>query len=148
MANSVLERVHAIQLEAVETRELFIRLNGPVLDSDQLELIYKKEVQLRSAFSPFDENEKQINVGLQLSLGMEEDTSLPVSMRVEIIGAFKVNTEEFPVDQIDSWAKKNAPLILYPFVREQSFGLTTRCGLPQIILPLLQVPTLNKKREK
>lgn len=143
MPQSIFKTLHAIQLLSVETRELFVRLNGPI-DNERASL-YAKEIILNSAHSDFDKDEKTIHVGIRLSLGMEKEKTLPVSMRIEILGTFIVNTDEFPVEQINNWADKNAPIILYPFIREHVFALTTRCGLPQIVLPLLQVPTLQKK---
>lgn len=133
--------LHAIQLVSVETRELFIRLNGPV--EDDIETIYKEHIQIGSAHSVFNSEDSIIHVGLRLSLGMDKDTALPLSMRVEITGTFSVNTDEFSVDNLDDWANKNAPYILYPFIREHSFALATRCGLPPMILPLVQVPTIT-----
>ncbi len=143
MSESIFKTLHAIQLEAIETRELFIRLNGEI--SEDFEDAFKEAIKLGSAHSDFDEENKIIHIGLRLTIGMEKDTDSPLSMRIEIVGTFSVNTDEFPENMIEDWAKKNAPLILYPFAREHCFALTTRCGLPQAILPLLQVPTITSQ---
>lgn len=141
MSEKVFETLRAIQLVSVETRELYIRLNGPI--EKDLASLDMKEIKLGSAHTIFDQETKTIHVGLRLSLGMEEKPVTPVSMRIEVLGTFTVDTEKFPAEQINDWADKNAPIILYPFVREHGFGLTSRCGMPPIILPLLQVPTLQ-----
>jgi preprotein translocase subunit SecB len=133
--------LHAIQLVSVETRELFIRLNGQI--SEDLDSFYKEHLEIRSAHSEFNSEENIIHVGLRLSLGMDKDVALPISMRVEITGTFTVNIDDFSVKHIDDWATKNAPYILYPFVREHSFALAIRCGLPPMILPMVQVPTIT-----
>lgn len=141
MSDNFFKALHAIQLEAIQTRELFIRLNGQI--NSDIASIYKDQIQIESGHSTFNKEEKSISVGLRLSLGMDEDTDLPISIRIEVMGLFNVNTDEFPEEHIESWAVKNAPMILYPFVREHGFSLTTRCGLPPALLPLLQVPTIT-----
>lgn len=134
--------LHSIQLVSVDTRELYIRVNGEI--GEDVESLYKKEIKIGSAHSAFDKDKKIINVGLRLTLGMDKEEQLPISMRIEIMGTFSINTDEFPEDQIEDWAVKNAPFILYPFVREHGFALPIRCGLPPLILPLVQVPTIEK----
>ena len=66
--------------------------------------------------------------------------------RVEILGLFNVDDERFPIKSVHSWAKQNAPLILYPYLREQVFSLTSRAGFEGTLLPLFQVPTFSAKR--
>jgi preprotein translocase subunit SecB len=39
---------------------------------------------------------------------------------------------------------KNAPAILFPFLREQAYALSIRCGFPPFILPLIQLPSIQK----
>ena len=64
-------------------------------------------------------------------------------MRVVIGGVFKVDETKFAKADIDDWANRNAPFILYPYLREQAYTLTVRCGFPGIIIPLLEVPTFK-----
>jgi preprotein translocase subunit SecB len=143
MSESSFKALHAIQLASIETRELFIRINERT-DKDLIP-IYKEAIEMASAHSDFNKEENTVNVGLRLSLGMEDETELPVSIRIEVIGTFTVDTDEFDEGKIEEWADKNAPFILYPFIRENGVALTTRCGLPAMILPLVQVPTLTTK---
>lgn len=142
MSQNQFKKLHGIQLVSVETRELFIRLNGPV--EIDVESMYRDHVQIDSGHSPFNQETSNICVGLRAALGVEEDSTLPVSMKIEVVGLFNVNLDEFPEGQIESWANRNAPIILYPFIREHGVALTVRCGLPPLILPLIQVPTLEK----
>jgi preprotein translocase subunit SecB len=141
MAENLFKALHAIQLQAVSTRELFICINGPV--DDAVITACGDQVQLDSAHGDFNKEDRTINVGLRLMLGMDENNDFPISMRIEIVGSFTVDTDQFDEGNIESWATRNAPMILYPFVREHWCALTIRCGLPQMILPLIQVPTLT-----
>ena len=138
--NPLFTTLHAIQLSSIETKELFLRINEPSNDIS----IDKGDVKIASGHTPFNREDKTINVGIRLSLGMtENDTEVPVSMRVEVMGTFTVDTDNFDEDKIEQWAGQNAPLILFPFIRENAVALTSRCGLPPLILPLLQLPTLK-----
>lgn len=141
MSENIFKAIHAIQLESVSTRELFICINGPV-DDEALSLCLEN-IQLQSAHGNFNSDNKSIDVGLRLAIGMDENNELPISIRIEIVGSFVIDTDQFDEDKIESWADRNAPMILYPFVREHGYGLTTRCGLPPLLLPLVQVPTLT-----
>ena len=78
-----------------------------------------------------------------MEVGMEENTETPFSMKIELRGEFRINEREFPIDKIDDWARKNAPLILLPYLREQAFSLTARCGFKPLVLPLFVVPTFS-----
>ena len=64
-------------------------------------------------------------------------------MRVIIGGVFKVDETKFAKTHIEDWANRNAPIILYPYLREQAYALTIRCGYPGLIIPLLTVPTIK-----
>ncbi len=141
MAENLFKALHAMQLEAVSTKELFICINGPV-DNAILSACVDN-IQLDSAHGDFNKEDGTINVGLRLMLGMDENGDFPISIKIEIVGSFTVDTERFDEGNIESWADRNAPMVLYPFIREHWCGLTTRCGLPPIMLPLIQVPTLT-----
>jgi preprotein translocase subunit SecB len=145
MKGKTYKALHAIQLVQVRTSEMYIRLNGPIED-EAVSGIFE-QLEIASAHSKFDEEHRQIHVGMRCSVGMGEENDLPISIRVEVAGTFKVDVEKFPVDQLDHWADNNATAILYPFVREHVFSLTTRCGLPQAHLPLIQVPTIQSKEK-
>jgi len=52
------------------------------------------------------------------------------------LGIFEVDEDKFPFKFIQNWAEKNAPLILYPYLREQVFSLSSRAGFGGTLLPL------------
>jgi preprotein translocase subunit SecB len=144
-------KLHAIQLIELNVQELYIKANEP---PDPASEIDKKGFQFATGYSAYDKQSQCIQVAVKLEIGMEEDTKSPISMRIELGGVFKVDESEFPQEQVNDWARRNAPLILYPYVREHAFALTARCGFRPIILPLLEVPTLvlqeakNSKQEE
>lgn len=144
MDEPMFQKLHAIQLEAVKVIELFIRSNR----SPDLTVGAKiEEFSLSSEHSAYDPKSKTIRVWSTVEIGMGEKPETPFSMKIRIIGFFRVDDEKFNIEHIDHWAKKNAPIILYPFIREHAFALSARCGFEPIMLPLLQLPTLIPKRK-
>ncbi|KIH76259.1 preprotein translocase subunit SecB [Geoalkalibacter ferrihydriticus] len=138
-----LTKYHPIQVQGVLVKELFISANGPPSEDKGVE---GGRFSLMVGHSEYDEEDKEISVSLKLEVGFEEDekeNSAPFSMRIEIVGNFKVDESEFPVEHIDHWAQRNAPLILFPYLREHAYSLTARCGFKPMLLPLLEVPTFK-----
>jgi len=84
---------------------------------------------------------------VKVTASLEHTENYPIEVLVETVGIFCVS-EQFPLDKLDSWSKKNAPLIMMPYIREAIHSLATRMELPQIILPLFQVPTLIVEKLK
>jgi preprotein translocase subunit SecB len=133
-------KLHGIQLVSVNVVELFIRANmNP--DKNTAE---EPDLSLKSGHGEYDEGNKTIQVGLQLEYEMNEDPKTPYSMRIELFGDFEVDEERFEKEHIGHWARRNAPMILFPFLREHAYALAIRCGFDPLILPLLQVPTLKR----
>jgi preprotein translocase subunit SecB len=130
---------HPIQLRALKVLELSIKV---ISEHKQLPDIEK--FSLFHGHSGYDDEEKVIAVKIGVEIGREiEDT--PFELRVEILGGFNVDEEKFPLKFIHNWAEQNAPLILYPYLREQVFSLTSRAGFEGILLPLFQIPTVAKE---
>lgn len=133
--------LHPIQLISLNVIELYIKVNQPPESSDlNLE---EKDFSLRTGRSDYDEENHIIQVGVKLEIGGEEGQESHFTLKVVLGGVFKVDETKFQKVHIQDWAKRNAPIILYPYLREQAFALTVRCGFPGIILPLLEVPTFK-----
>lgn len=130
-------RLHAIQLVAVQPMELSIRVHA---DPSELE-DFEGLVKLESAHSPYDEEDKTLQVRVRATI--PEEVGQLISLHVEIVGAFKVDENRFDKKHIEAWANLNAPLVLYPFLREQVFSLSVRVGVQGLIVPLIEVPTFN-----
>ena len=134
--------LHPIQLISLNVMELSIKVNQPPESADLK--LDEKGFSLRTGRSEYDEENHIIQVGVKLEIGEEkEDQKSAFTMRIVLGGVFKVDETKFLKTHIQDWAKRNAPIILYPYLREQVFALTARCGFPGMILPLLEVPTFT-----
>jgi preprotein translocase subunit SecB len=133
-------KLHGIQLISVNVVELFIKVNVPLNEK----MAEDSDLSLKSGHGDYDEDNRTIQVGVQLDYGMGEESKTPYSMRIELFGDFEVDEELFDKEHLEHWARKNAPLILFPFLREHAYALAIRCGFDPLILPLLQVPALTR----
>jgi preprotein translocase subunit SecB len=134
---------HPIQLSALKILELSIKV---LTEHDQQKLPDIGKFSLFHGHSKYTQEEKAIAVKIGVEIGKEVEET-PFELRVEILGLFDVDDEKFPIKSVHSWAKQNAPLILYPYLREQVFSLTSRAGFTGTLLPLFQVPTFSSKFE-
>lgn len=152
MANQTY-KAHAAQLKALQVFKLGIEVHDPdVALSDDFDL---GEFSLENGRSDFNGENSSINVRMRVRAGRyavdndqpspkdEEHLSQPISFIVEIGGIFRIDTSTFPIEHVHSWAESNAPLILYPYLREQVYGLSTRVGIKPVLLPLLEIPTMK-----
>lgn len=64
--------------------------------------------------------------------GVEE--VIDVEIQVKMVGIFQKNESINQID-IDTFGKVNAPAIIFPFIREHIASLTTKAGIPTILLP-------------
>lgn len=146
-------KLHAIQLKTLQVLKLGIEVHNPdIALKDDFEL---GEFSIENGRSEFNVELSSINVRMRIRAGRyaidegspspkdEEFRKQPISFVVEVGGIFKVDTSTFPEDRIHHWAETNAPLIIYPYVREQVYGLSTRVGIKQVILPLLEIPSFK-----
>ncbi len=137
-------KLHAIRLLKVNVVELSIRSNVP---PDESLGINEIDIPFKVGHSEFDEKSRQIDVAVGIHINDEESDSdeaisePPFFLNVAVHGEFHIG-EEFPDEHITDWARRNAPLILMPFVREHVYALTVRSGFKPLILPLFEVPTL------
>lgn len=132
---------HAIQLAALKVLELSIKANLNMEDPHS-QKIGETDFSLVTGYSEYHKEEHKIGVKISAEIEEGQETS-PFSLRVELIGIFDVDESRFPIMHIESWAKTNAPLVLYPYLREQVYGLTTRAGFAGILLPLFEIPSFK-----
>ncbi|MGC0833528.1 hypothetical protein [Pantoea agglomerans] len=146
-------KLHATQLKALQVFKLGIEVHDPnVALSDSFEL---GEFTIENGHSEFNADASSINVRMRVRAGhfaIDDDNSAEkndefsgqaLSLIVEVGGIFSIDLEQFPSEHIYDWAEKNAPLVLYPYLREQVYGLSTRVGIKPVLLPLLEVPTMK-----
>jgi len=133
---------HPIQLRKIEVLELnFSKYSDDVEEKD------RSHFNFMHAHSALDQETNFFNVKVRAEV-YPPDLEEEYKIVVEIAGAFEVNLESFDVEHVDSFAEKNAPLILYPFLREQVFGVAARAGVTTPTLPLFQIPPFVLSKTK
>ncbi|WP_069472432.1 protein-export chaperone SecB [Candidatus Marithrix sp. Canyon 246] len=131
---------HPIQLITLKVLELSIKV---IPESIQFEQPIVEQFSLFHGCSEYNHEDNTIGVRIGVEIG-EELKEVPFKLRVEILGVFKVDENKFPLNFLEKWAENNAPLILYPYLREHVFSLSSRAGFDGTLLPLFQVPTFFK----
>lgn len=129
-------KLHAIQLKNVRVSDLSIHVN----------LSAPKDAEggsftMETGRSAYDKELKQIQVKVAVKIGQDDDKNAPFTLEVVLHGLFSVDETRFNPEFVEDWAEKNAPLVLYPYVREQVYALTARTGFNEALLPLLEIPT-------
>lgn len=130
---------HPIQLVWVKVIELSIKADTSV---DQRTAPDAHSFSLSIGHTEYDEENKQVATRVSASIKAEEDKS-PFDLRVELMGSFEVDDSQFPAHFVNDWAGKNAALVLYPYLREHVYSLTSRSEHGGVLLPLLEVPTFK-----
>ncbi|EKA2634121.1 protein-export chaperone SecB [Vibrio alginolyticus] len=140
---------HPIQLRDVKVLELFISANpGCMSEQDSDCDIESSEFGFYHTHSEYNEEAKSFIVKVAAAIGRDDDEepTTEFDLRVELLGVFEVDEEHFPMEHIEAFASKNAPLIMYPYLREQVYSLTIRAGFDSTVLPLFEVPVFKLKR--
>lgn len=137
-----MDKLHPIQLKGIRIHELYVKAYANFLEEED------KAFQLGVGFSEFDVENSTIDVGVFVVIGNpidREDTPRNYSkldLKVHLFGRFQVDRYQFPLDKLDIWAERNAPLILYPYLRQYVHTLSSYVLPEAIILPLMEVPTI------
>ena len=103
---------------------------------------------MHCARTEYNQENNKIGVKVSAFIGFDNEReklqNTQFWMEVIIEGVFIVDETRFPIEKIHIWAEQNAPLILYPYVREAAFSLTSRVLKDSAaLLPLLTVPTIK-----
>lgn len=132
---------HAIQLVAIRVVTLHLQANLEVDPSTR-----HAGFALETANSAYDEEDSTVEVRVRMRAGFDDDKRSaegPYSLEIELLGVFNVDAKKFPLQHLDHWAKHNAPIVIYPYLREHAMSTAIRGGFEPIILPLLEVPTFK-----
>lgn len=134
---------HAIQLETIKVVETTLVVHDfQRAHEDKVDVAF----HFQNNHSKYDPDSSSIMVGIRGVVGDEKtdpidlSKSSPFFIRVELRAVFKVDAQSFPVDEVENWAKTNAPIILYPFLREHIYGLALRAGIKELIIPMINLP--------
>lgn len=140
---------HPIQIIGLKVLELSIIVNSE-FDSGNLMPNFNDvegSFTWNNGYSEYDAENQQILVKAVIDIGGDEEDDSPFKLKLALVGSFKVDESRFKVEHLSHWASHNAPLILYPYLRELAYSLTTRAGFPGVMLPLLQIPTFKISKE-
>lgn len=146
MSTKSLLKRHPISIDDVRVRELYIQGNVHPNDVEEgVEITYS----ISAGRSEYNSDDKTVIVAVKFETNDNDnkDKILPYTMRVELVARFTVDEENFSPDNVDDWADRNAPIVLIPYLREHVYSLTIRCGYNPLILPLVQVPTFEVKKD-
>lgn len=143
---------YPVQLNFLAVRELFIESFVPPSPDYVMK---ETRCDYALARSPYDPARRTIQIGITAKIGGDETpdaeklrelqaAGMPLfRLRVHILGDFRVDESNFPLDKLMRWSDVNAPYIMYPFLREQVYALTARCGFRPVVLPMITVPTFK-----
>lgn len=92
---------------------------------------YKNDINLELEVQK-QENQLSVFVTLFLTAGTTE--SPDVEAQVKMLGVFLKNEEINQID-MDTFGKINAPAIIFPFIREHIASVSSKAGIPTILLP-------------
>jgi preprotein translocase subunit SecB len=130
-------KLHAIQLVDLRVAELAIKVD----------LSFPKDANLGSftietGRSNYDREKHQIQVMMKVMSGYDEEKT-PLKLVVELHARFEIDESSFDIQYVEDWAERNAPLVLYPYARENVYALTARSGFSEALLPLIEIPTFR-----
>ena len=136
---------HAIQLKGIMIKELFIRVNS---NNSTFKDDTKHDFQMSIGHSDYNKKLSEIDVGVVIKIGSpdlpeKDNITNKFDLKVHLLAKFSVDASRFPINKLEHWAENNAPLILYPYIREHVHALTIRANITPVLLPLMEVPTLK-----
>ncbi|WP_295978013.1 protein-export chaperone SecB [uncultured Variovorax sp.] len=137
--------MHPIQLRDIFVSSLSCVVNDWVAAKD-----FSGEIDLsiQSGVSELTPGDSNVAVGIKAtvtSVKKVNDKSI-FEIFVDLNGQFEVDLERFKFENLEDWARTNAPFLLIPYVREQVYGLAMRAGISGLILPLLVQPRMLPKK--
>lgn len=132
---------HPIQLMQVQIHELSFKINKVIKETSIDET---PAFKLGFGHDILDEG-KIVAVGLKAKT--ENIKKAKYAITVELVGVFSVG-KGFNVEMLPDWAKKNAPFILMPYLREHIYGLSLRAGILPVHMPLVEIPQNSHTNEE
>lgn len=126
---------HPIQLVSTITRELSFKKYKDISKNAQV------SCSIATGKAEHKPETDIVKCGIKSECQCKEGEDIFFNIIVEIIGIFRIDKENFPIEEITNWQEKNAPFILLPYLREQIYSLSIHAGIEPIILPMYVVPT-------
>jgi hypothetical protein len=88
--------------------------------------------------------------GAQEAEADDRHSSPPEPYRLEVaaVAGFTFNPNEIPAPEVKLWCDKGSFFVLAPYLRNVIAGITRESGFPEVLLPLLEVPTFRPPSAK
>ena len=86
-------------------------------------------------------------VELETTIKLMEDGVNKVSLIFKHVGMFSVDGDSANLP-MDDFLKYNAPAIMFPFVREHVSSITTKAGIPTVLLPPMNIVAMINQSPK
>ncbi len=125
---------HPVQLKSAEVNEIQFKSNLVSLKG-----IKVSEFTLSFARSDYVEEDRCIDILLGFEAGDVDLGKEKYFIKVLLRGRL-ITSAEMPREKVEAWAEKAAPFVLMPYLREQVYSLSVRCGMSPVTVPLYQVP--------
>jgi len=139
---------HPIQLEHISISKIDFVGYRSALQGD---VAGESSVNVNFKYSPYNIDQKAIMLMGEATIGSKlESPSLetvkenPFYLYVRIHGFFTADESQVDAGYADSFASKNAPTLMYPYLREHVHSVAIRCGYPNVVLPLVKIPHQNQ----
>lgn len=145
-------KVHPIQLIDVKV----LKLNFELFATEDVSAESSKgpeTFRFQHTHSTIDEDEKRFAVKVRAllddtSADSDNESDTKWKMEIELVGLFEYQShEDFSIDRLEAFAERNAPLILYPYLREHVYSCAIRADVERPMLPLFQVPPFKMVKE-
>lgn len=109
--------------------------------------VYSEEIEPRVSLS-YSSNQAQDNKWNGVLTANVSALTVPegekiFEARIRYLGVFKADPENENLE-IDKFIRYHAPAHIFPYLREFLTSLSTRSGLPQVILPPVNMAALQK----
>ena len=134
--------VYPIQTTFIAVREMHFVSHRPPSPNDKIE---QSTISITQSATPFNEATRRVQVTLTAEFGPGNEPSPsppPFTVKVAMTGEFIIHPS-FLFDKINLWVTKNSAYIIFPYLRERLYYITSQGGYPPILLPLMQIPTIK-----
>lgn len=106
----------------------------------------KTDLRFEYTYSCFNEGKGQGELSLKTTGTNSENNNIAYEAEIRYVGIFQVDQHAENM-LIDEFLKSYAPAHIFPYLREFLSSLSSRAGLPTIILPPLNILALAKSTD-
>ncbi len=92
-------------------------------------------------------NADEIHVGVALLFKAKKNEVVEIDAQIKMVGIFKIASDTPELDK-NTFAKINAPAIIFPFIREHLASLSLKAGVPPILIPPINFVKLAKQKQQ